>query len=71
MDYFFRVKALETQIAELEAECEGLSQSLEAQKVRTTEMEAAGIKRAKELNKEVQKKVEFITCPLELRFHLL
>ena len=55
----FSVKALESQIAELETECEGLSQSLEAQKVRTTEMEAAGVKRAKELMKEVQKKVKF------------
>jgi homeobox protein cut-like len=48
---------LESQIAELEVECEGLSQSLEAQKVRTTEMEAAGVKRAKDLTKELQKKV--------------
>jgi homeobox protein cut-like len=62
---------LESQIAELESECEGLSQSLEAQKVRTTEMEAAGVKRAKELTKEVQKKVKIIACPVELKFHLL
>jgi homeobox protein cut-like len=62
---------LESQIAELEAECEGLSQSLEAQKVRTTEMEAVGVKRAKELTKEVQKKVKIITTPVELKFHLL
>ena len=62
---------MESQIAELEAECEGLSQSLEAQKVRTIEMEAAGVKRAKELTKEVQKKVNYITCPIDLKFHLL
>ena len=71
LNTYFRVKALESQIAELEAECEGLSQSLEAQKVRTTEMEGAGVKRAKELTKEVQKKVKFITCPVELKFHFL
>ena len=34
-------------------------------------MEAAGVKRAKELTKEVQKKVKSITCPVELKFHLL
>ena len=34
-------------------------------------MEAAGVKRAKELTKEVQKKVNYITCPIELKFHLL
>lgn len=49
---------MEVQITELETECEGLSQSLEAQKVRTTEMETAGVKKAKELNKEIQKKVK-------------
>ena len=62
---------MESQIAELEVECEGLSQSFEAQKVRTTEIEAAGVKRAKELTKEVQKKVRFVACPVELKFHLL
>ena len=62
---------MESQIAELEAESEGLSQSLEAQKVRTTEMEAAGVKRAKELTKEVQKKVKIIIRPVALKFHLL
>jgi len=62
---------LESQIAELEAECEGLSQSLEAQKVRTTEIEAAGVKRAKELTKEVQKKVKSYHLSRWLKFHLL
>lgn len=57
---------MESQIAELEAECEGLSQSLEAQKIRTTEMEAAGVKRAKELTKEVQKKVKKILLSIPL-----
>ena len=51
------VKAFELQIAELETEREGLSQSLEAQKLRTTEMETAGVKRSKEFTKELQKKV--------------
>ncbi|KAF8813814.1 hypothetical protein BYT27DRAFT_7180580 [Phlegmacium glaucopus] len=62
-----RVKALESQITELEAECKGLSQSLEAQKVQTTEMEAAGAKRAKELTKELQKKSSEVD---QLRFKL-
>ena len=57
---------MESQIAELEAECEGLSQSLEAQKIRTAEIEAAGVKRAKELTKEVQKKVKKILLSIPL-----
>jgi hypothetical protein len=54
---WFRVRALESQIHEFELETEGLSHSLEDQKKRTLEVEAAGQKRADELLKEVQKKV--------------
>ncbi|KAF8160792.1 CASP C terminal-domain-containing protein [Crassisporium funariophilum] len=51
-----RVKALESQISELEGEMDSLSQSLESQKVRTAEIEAVGHRKAEELAKELQKK---------------
>ncbi|KIM45231.1 hypothetical protein M413DRAFT_441914 [Hebeloma cylindrosporum] len=51
-----RVKSLESQITELENETETLSQSIEAQKCRTMEAEAAGRKRVDDLSKELQKK---------------
>jgi homeobox protein cut-like len=48
---------LELQIIDLESETEALSQSIEAQKHRTIETEAAGQKRVNDLSKELQKKV--------------
>ncbi|KAF8973105.1 CASP C terminal-domain-containing protein [Flammula alnicola] len=51
-----RFKALESQIAALESETETLSHSIESQKVRTSEVEAIGQKRAEDLTKELQKK---------------
>lgn len=53
----FRVESLESQLHELESETENLSHSLDYQKARTVEAEAAGQKRADELLKEIQKKV--------------
>lgn len=57
---FDSVDALESQIAELERETESLSRSLESQKTRTSEVEAAGQRKADDLNKEVQKRVGFL-----------
>jgi len=48
---------LESQVTGLENETETLSQSIEAQKHRTIEAEAAGQKRSDDLSKELQKKV--------------
>ncbi|KAJ2926753.1 hypothetical protein H1R20_g10328, partial [Candolleomyces eurysporus] len=52
-----RVKHLESQITELEAETERLSRSLEAQKALTTEVEQNGIKKAEQINHDLQKRV--------------
>jgi len=51
------VKDLETQVSELEAESERVSQALEAQKLATSETEAAGNKKTEEISKAIQKKV--------------
>lgn len=56
-DCYPSVKSLESQITDLENETEALSQSIETQKRRTTEAEAAGQKRVDDLSKELQKKV--------------
>ncbi|KAJ2917790.1 hypothetical protein MD484_g2641, partial [Candolleomyces efflorescens] len=52
-----RVKHLESQITELEAETERLSRSLEVQKTLTTEVEQNGIKKAEQINYELSKRV--------------
>jgi predicted RNase H-like nuclease (RuvC/YqgF family) len=54
---FCSVKHLESQITELEAETERLSRSLEAQKALTTEVEQNGLKKAEQINHELQKRV--------------
>ncbi|KJA20707.1 hypothetical protein HYPSUDRAFT_1090310 [Hypholoma sublateritium FD-334 SS-4] len=51
-----RVKNLEQQVADLETETETLSRSVEAQKLRTAEIEALGHKKSEELSKELQRK---------------
>ncbi|KAG2016154.1 hypothetical protein CC2G_009349 [Coprinopsis cinerea AmutBmut pab1-1] len=51
-----KVKTLETQISELEAESERLSRSLENQKALTSEVEQNGIRKAKEITDELQRK---------------
>ncbi|KAH9485122.1 Protein CASP [Psilocybe cubensis] len=51
-----RVQTLESQVADLEAETETLSQSIETQKLRALEIETAAQRKIEELSKEVQKK---------------
>ncbi|PPR05860.1 hypothetical protein CVT26_010140 [Gymnopilus dilepis] len=50
------VKSLESRIADLESETEILSRSVDVQKQRTAEVEAAGQKKVEELSKELQKR---------------
>ncbi|KAF8200663.1 CASP C terminal-domain-containing protein [Pholiota molesta] len=51
-----RVKALEKQITDLEAETDTLSHSIEVQKQRTSDVEALGQKKVEDISKELQKK---------------
>lgn len=52
-----RVKSLQNQVSELEAEVERLSHSLEVQKEATLENASVASKRVEELSKDLQNKV--------------
>ncbi|EGO25245.1 hypothetical protein SERLADRAFT_386862, partial [Serpula lacrymans var. lacrymans S7.9] len=52
-----RVKGLESRTVELESECDRLSQTLEAQKATTSEVQLASSKKIEEISKDVRNKV--------------
>lgn len=63
-----RVKALEFQISELEAETERLSRSHEAQKKVSSDAQEASIRKISDTAKELQKKVRWFVQHIEYWF---